>query len=127
MNGLHWTAQVLLACVFMFTGATKLFAYEKLVKTLEGRPRGKEIFLTRAQAAVIGLFEIAGALALVIPSPLLPETLATDYLLVRLAAAGLALLMVAAGIYHLVRKEPAAPAVVLFLLAALVLVGRWPH
>jgi hypothetical protein len=37
MNGLLWIAQVLLAGVFSFTGFTKLFAYERLVKTAYGR------------------------------------------------------------------------------------------
>jgi hypothetical protein len=43
------------------------------------------------------------------------------------AAAGLALIMVLAGIYHLRRQEEAAPAVSLFLLALFVIVGRWPR
>jgi hypothetical protein len=58
---------------------------------------------------------------------LAPEGLSPGYLLVRLAAGGLALLMVCAGIYHLRRREEAAPAVTLFLLALFVIVGRWPR
>jgi hypothetical protein len=49
------------------------------------------------------------------------------YILLRLATAGLALLMVAAGIYHMRRQESAAPSVALFLLALFVIVGRWPR
>jgi hypothetical protein len=66
--------------------------------------------------------EIAGALGV-----LTPEGWSHDYLLVRLAAAGLALLMVCAGIYHARRREEASPAVTLFLLALFVIVGRWPR
>jgi hypothetical protein len=49
------------------------------------------------------------------------------YVFLRLAAGGLALLMVAAGIYHIRRQESAAPSVSLFLLALFVIVGRWPR
>jgi len=127
MNGLLWIAQILLAGIFLFTGVTKLLAYNSLVKTLEKSPRRKPINISQGQASLIACAEIAGAAALVLPAALTPAMLAPDYLLVRLAAAGLALYMVAAGIYHLVRKEPAAPAVALFLLALFIIVGRWPH
>jgi hypothetical protein len=127
MNGLLWIAQIMLAGAFLFTGVTKLLAYNSLVKTLEGDTRRKPINMSRGQASLIGCVEIAGAVALVLPAAFTPPVLAPDYLLIRLAAGGLALLMVAAGIYHLVRKEPAAPAVVLFLLALFIIVGRWPH
>jgi hypothetical protein len=50
-----------------------------------------------------------------------------DHLLIRMAAAGLALIMVGAGIYHLRRQDSAAPAVSLFLLALFIIVGRWPR
>ena len=122
MNGLLWIAQLVLAGVFSFTGATKLFAYEKLVKTLQSRSKGKPIGMSSGQAAVIGLLEIAGAVGVVTPAELIH-----GHLFVRLAAGGLALLMVAAGIYHLRRQESAAPAVSLFLLAVFVILGRWPR
>jgi hypothetical protein len=49
------------------------------------------------------------------------------HVFLRLAAGALALLMVAAGIYHIRRQESAAPSVSLFLLALFVIVGRWPR
>jgi hypothetical protein len=61
------------------------------------------------------------------PPALTPAGLATGHLLVRLGAAGLALIMVLAGIYHLRRNEEAAPAVTLFLLALFVILERWPR
>ncbi len=122
MNGLLWIAQIILAGVFLFTGASKLLAYEKLVKALEARSKGGRIGMSRAQAALVGLAEIAGGLGVVMPVDIWPP-----YIFVRLAAGGLALLMVAAGIYHLRREEPAAPTVALFLLALFVIVGRWPR
>jgi uncharacterized membrane protein YphA (DoxX/SURF4 family) len=122
MNGLLWIAQILLAGVFLFTGVTKLFAFERLVKTLEGRSKGGQIGMSRGQAALLGLAEIAGALGVLTPAALLPA-----HLLVRLAAGGLALVMIAAGVYHLRREESAAPNMSLFLLAVFVIYGRWPR
>jgi len=58
---------------------------------------------------------------------MLPPELAAGHLLVRIGAAGLALIMVLAGIYHLRRQEEAAPAVTLFLLAVFVIFERWPR
>lgn len=122
MNGLLWIAQILLAGVFLFTGVSKILAYDKLVKAVEAKSKGGKIGMTRQQAAIVGLLEIAGAVGVVAPVDLWPPDV-----LLRLAAAGLALLMVGAGIYHIRRQESAAPAVSLFLLALFVIVGRWPR
>ncbi len=122
MNTLLWIAQILLAAIFLITGLTKLFAYEKLLDTVEARMRGGAAGISRGLAAFIGVAEIAGALGVLSPPALLP-----GHLLIRLAASGLAFIMVLAGIYHLRREEPAAPTVTLFLLALFVIVGRWPR
>jgi uncharacterized membrane protein YphA (DoxX/SURF4 family) len=122
MNSLHWVAQILLAGVFLFTGGTKVLAYEKLVKTLESRDKGRPVGISRGFALLIGLAEIVGALGVVLPIDIFPH-----HLIVRLSAAGLAFIMVLAGIYHLRRNQSAAPSVALFLLAIFVIVGRWPH
>jgi len=126
MDTLMWIAQIVLASAFLIAGAAKLFAYDRLAKKLEADPR-RRVDLPRWMAALVGIVEIAGAIGVILPAVLVPQGLAEDYLLVRLAASGLALLMVAAGIYHAARKEPAAPAVTLFLLSLFILVGRWPH
>jgi hypothetical protein len=122
MNTLVWIAQILLGGIFLFTGAGKLFAYKKLIESLEARSKFGHAGVSRRLAAFIGLAEIAGALGVLTPGWLVP-----GHLLVRLAAGGLALIMVLAGIYHLRREEEAAPTVVLFLLALFVIVGRWPR
>jgi uncharacterized membrane protein YphA (DoxX/SURF4 family) len=122
MNGLLWIAQILLAGVFLFTGTGKLFAYKRVIGAVEARSKGLPVGISRGLAAFIGLAEIAGALGVLTPASLVP-----GHLLVRLAAGGLALIMVLAGIYHLRRQEEAAPAVSLFLLALFVIFGRWPH
>jgi VIT1/CCC1 family predicted Fe2+/Mn2+ transporter len=126
MNTLLWIAQILLASAFLFAGWTKIFEYDKLVRRLEEHPRVR-VDLPRWLTILVGILEIAGAIGVILPAVLMPDGLAEDYLLVRLAAGGLALLMVAAGIYHVARKEPAAPAVTLFLLSLFIIVGRWPH
>jgi len=122
MNTLLWMAQIILAGIFLFTGANKVLAYEKLVKTLEARPNARPIGMSRGTAALVGLLEIGGALGLLLPVDFWPP-----HILLRLAAACLALEMVAAGIYHLRREESAVPNVTLFLLALFVIVGRWPR
>jgi uncharacterized membrane protein YphA (DoxX/SURF4 family) len=126
MNTLLWIAQIVLASAFLFAGWAKLFEYHKLVRRLEEHPR-VHVDLPRWLTILVGILEIAGAVGVILPAVLMPASLAEDYLLVRLAAGGLALLMVAAGIYHIARKEPAAPAVTLFLLSLFIIVGRWPH
>jgi uncharacterized membrane protein YphA (DoxX/SURF4 family) len=122
MNTLLWIAQIILAGVFLFTGFSKIFAYGQVVKVVEARSKGGQVGMSRAQAVVVGLVEIAGAAGVLVPMDVWPPDV-----LLRLAAAGLALLMVAAGIYHIRRQESAAPDVALFLLALFVIVGRWPR
>ena len=122
MNTLLWIVQIILAGVFLFTGFSKIFAYGQVVKVVEARSKSGRIGMSRLQAALVGLVEIAGAAGILVPVDLWPPDV-----FLRLAAAGLALLMVAAGIYHIRRQESAAPSVVLFLLALFVIVGRWPR
>lgn len=127
MNGLLWIAQIILAITFLVTGTGKVFAYARLMDVVEKRSKGGPVEMSRGLAALIGIAEIVGALAVIVPPAFTPADLGSDYLLIRLAATGLALIMVLAGIYHLRRRESAAPAVALFLLALLVVVERWPR
>lgn len=127
MNTLIWIGQILLAAVFLVAGVSKLLAYKTLIKTIEERRKTAPIRVTRAQGAVVGLLEISGAIGVILPPMWTPDALSVDYLLVRVAAGCLALLMIGATIYHLRRRESAAPAISTFLLALFVIVGRWPH
>jgi|HubBroStandDraft_1064217.scaffolds.fasta_scaffold12168_2 hypothetical protein len=122
MNELLWIAQILLAGIFLAAAAGKLLAFEKVVQVVETRSKGRAVGMTRSQAALIAMAEIAGAIAVVLPIRLDPPHLVTIA-----AAAWLGLLMVATGIYHVWRQESAAPDVALFLLALFVIVGRWPR
>ena len=122
MNTLLWIVQITLAGVYLFTGFSKIFAYGQVVKVVEARSKAGPIGMSRGQAVLVGLVEVAGAVAVLVPVDVWPP-----YVFLRLAAAGLALLMVAAGIYHIRRQESAAPSITLFLLALFVIVGRWPR
>ena len=122
MNTLLWIVQLIMAGVFIFTGAGKALAYNNLVKVIEARSKGRRVGVSHGVATIIGLFEIVGAVGLIIPIDFFPP-----HIVVRAAAAALGLLMIMAGIYHLRRQESAVPDVVLFLMALFVIVGRWPH
>ncbi|MDR3772983.1 MAG: DoxX family protein [Terracidiphilus sp.] len=122
MNTLLWITQIILAGVFLFTGFSKVFAYGHVVQVVEARSKGVPIGMSQGPAVLLGLVEIAGATGVLVPVDLWPP-----HVLLRMSCAGLALLMVAAGIYHIRRQASAAPNVSLFLLAVFVIVGRWPR
>jgi len=122
MNTVLWIVQLIMAGVFIFTGASKVLAYDQLKKVVEARSKGKPIGMNRGLAAQVGLLEIVGAIGLILPMDLFPP-----HLVVLSAAGCLGLLMIFGSIYHIRRQEAATPDVVLFLMALLVIVGRWPH
>jgi len=53
MNSLLWIAQILLAAIFLFTGVSKLFAYEFVVDTVEARSAGLPSLLQNPPAPVV--------------------------------------------------------------------------
>jgi putative oxidoreductase len=113
-----WIVQVLLALVFLATSAMKLLMpIDQLAANMEWVNAVPELLVR-----FIGLAEVAGALGLILPAATRVQPQLTP-----LAAAGLALIMVLAAIFHLSRGE--APLVianaVLFALAAFVAYGRW--
>jgi len=117
MKVLLWALQVLLGLAFLAAGAMKLSQpYEVLAAQLAWVSDVPE-----ALVRCIGLGEVLGGLGLILPA-------ATRVLpwLTPLAAAGLALVMLLATIFHLVRGESglAVPTVVLGLLVAFVAYGR---
>jgi uncharacterized membrane protein YphA (DoxX/SURF4 family) len=122
MNTVLWIVQLIMAGVFIFTGASKVLAYDQPKKVVEARSKGKPIGIARGLAAQVGLLEIVGGIGLILPMDLFPP-----HLIVLSAAGCLGLLMIFAAIYHVRRQDSAVPDVVLFLMALLVLVGRWPH
>ena len=123
MNELIWIAQIALAGIFLTSGTLKLFAFAPMIQALQGRAHGA-ITLMPSVGKLIGVVEVALAFGVVMPDVFTPEGIVPEYLIIRLSAAGLALLMVGASVYHMRRKEPAAFAISIFLLALFVIVGR---
>jgi len=91
-----WTAQVLLAALFMMTGGMKVFLSPaeivKAVPDFAAVPLGLVRF--------IGIAEIAGAIGLI-----LPAVTRIAPLLTPLAASGLAVVMILAALFHISRGE----------------------
>ena len=122
MDVVLWICQLILAGVFLFTGISKLIAYDKVKKFVESRNKTQPIGIAYKQAVVIGLAEIVGALGEIVPVHFAFYT----YFLPLVASAFLTVLMMGAFRYHLKRRESFAPSMVLILLAAFVIIGRWP-
>jgi len=125
MNGLVWMGQLALACIFLVSGTFKLFAFVPMVHALQGRAHAA-ITMSPVQGKFIGFVEVALAFGVIMPDIFTPDGLVPEFVIVRLAAAGLGALMIAAAIYHMRRKESAALAIAIFLLTLFVIVGRWP-
>ncbi len=113
-----WVAQALMAAMFLMAGATKLMSGSAdLVAMGMGWAENAPFLLIK----FIGLAEVAGALGLILPAAtrIMPD-------LTKLAAAGLAVIMVLAAGLHITRGEFEVVPVnmILFALAAFVIWGR---
>ena len=115
MNSLDRFMEFVLAFVFLLAGLGKIFSYNRKAE----RPASGLMGVEYKWAALIGLFELVAALALITPVDF--DRHAT---LVLPAAIGLALLTVGASIYRVCRHQSAVPTVVLFLLAIFVIAAR---
>lgn len=112
-----WTAQSLLAAMFLMAGSMKLMMpVEMLAKNLPWVSSVSPILVK-----FIGLSEFAGAIGLILPSltRILP-------ILTPFAASGLATIMVLASGFHLMRGESAAIGmnVILAAIAVFIAWGR---
>jgi uncharacterized membrane protein YphA (DoxX/SURF4 family) len=113
-----WIVQILLALAFLAAGFMKLtMPVEQLAQNM--------VWVSDVPAWLvrfIGLAELAGGLGLILPAltRIQPQ-------LTSLAAAGLALDMFLAAIFHLTRGEFGfiVPNLILLALAAFVAYGRW--
>jgi len=118
MNGLEWVFSIVLAVVFLITGANKIFRYEQARKMM---PWVND--LPRALVLAISIAEILGALGLI-----LPAITGINPWLTPVAAVALALLQIIAAMFHIFRGEKAeVPSnVLLLILLAIVAYIRWP-
>lgn len=118
MNIALWIVAGLLAAAFLFSGLFKLAQGKKVE---EKGMRWASLY-SDAGVRAIGAVEVLGALGLILPAV---TGIATW--LVPVAATGLVLVMVGAGIAHVRVKDPKGalvPVIVLGALAAFVAVGR---
>ncbi len=116
MNIALWVVQILLGAMFLMAGVMKAFQYERAKATL---PWVKEV--SPGLVTFIGVSELLGGLGLILPwlTGVLP-------ILTPLAALGLAIIMILAGIFHFRRNEMQGIVmnVVLLVLALFVAYGR---
>ncbi len=121
MTYILWIIQVLLALLFLFAGGTKLVLPLEVLTSM-GSPN--QILLPGLFIRFIGVVEVLGALALILPG-IRPG-------LTPLAAAGLVIIMIGATALTFAGDgfAMALPPLVVGLLAAFVAYGRWrlaPH
>jgi hypothetical protein len=114
INALLWTAQVLLALVFLFAGGMKLIMPIEMMKG--------PVALPGAFLRFIGICETLGAIGLILPSVLRIKPGLTP-----LAASGLIIIMIGATVVTLIggMVAPALVPVVVGSLATFVANGRW--
>ena|ERR1700676_2079831 len=120
MNSWDRFVEYFVAVVFLCVGVAKILSYKRSPKALGAQPARLPFGLPFWCIAAVGLFEVAAAATLVMPSGFLPQAALT-----QVAVAGLALLTVTAGVYHARRHESTVPNVMLFLLVLFVAVVRW--
>jgi uncharacterized membrane protein len=119
MTRLDWIAQILMAALFLLLGLSRIVSLRRKTQALRTAPGGRTTEMPLGLSLIVGLLEIAGGLALIVPLNLWQPDI-----LPRLAAAGLAVLTLSFCIYRARRKEPAASVVALFLLTLFVIIGR---
>jgi len=119
MNIALWVTQGILSFLFIMAGGMKLFSYQKYRAMLE---KSGPTSLTHGLITLIGVAELAGAAGMVLPMALNIAPWLTVW-----AAAGLAVIMLSATVFHVRRHEPPIMTGVLFVLAVVVVVGRSGH
>jgi hypothetical protein len=126
MNSMIWIAQVALAGFFLISGTYKLLAFAPVMQALGNRMH-IQTTMAPIRSKIVGFIEVILAFGVLMPDMYTPGGMVPQFLIARLCAAGLALLMIGVGIYHVRRQQPAAFDVALSLVALFVIVGRWPY
>lgn len=113
-----WIAQVVLAATLIWAGVMKLFQPVDAVATMW--PWAGEVPV--ALLKFTGIVDVLGALGLILPALLRIRPVLTP-----LAAAALVVLMLCAGIFHVLRGEASVIGVniIFALIAAFIAWGRW--
>lgn len=119
MTNLDRAMEFVLAGVFLWIGLAQIMSFRRRPKALGASNRRLPLGPPYGIVAVIGIFEIIAALALVTPfGPISPARLAL------IAATGLALLTLTAAVLNMRRDKSAVPSLTLFLMALFVIVGH---
>lgn len=113
MNNLDRGMEFLVAAVFILVGLSKILSYRYRKEPSNTGEPGLAIEFPYWCVALVGLFEMVAAMALV-----------SSYELALFAAVSLALSTIIASLYRVSAEKPAAPAVILFLLVLFVFCGR---
>ena len=121
MNVFLWILQVVLAGIFLMAGAMKLMKSRADIAAGQPERMGWIEHVSDGTARLAGGAEVLGALGLI-----LPAITGVAPVLVPLAAAGLAITMILAAVFHTRRGESQATAmnIVLAILALIVMWGR---
>ncbi len=113
MNNLDRFMEFVVAAVFILVGLSKIFSYRYPRALNEAGKSELAVEFPYWCVALVGLFEMAAAMALVTP-----------FELTLFAAVALALSTMIAGLYRVSVQKTAVPTVVLFLLVLFVICGR---
>jgi uncharacterized membrane protein YphA (DoxX/SURF4 family) len=113
MNNLDRFMEFVVAAVFLLVGLSKIFSYRYKSEATEAGASELAVEFPYWCAALVGLFEMAAAMALITP-----------FELTLFAAVALALSTVITGLYRASVQKTAVPSVVLFLLVLFVICGR---
>jgi len=122
MNVVLWVAQIILAGACLYSGYRKTLVFKRQKNAQRILSEAGCIAMPDELAAAIALLEIAGALILLVPVDLWAPNV-----LLRLGAAAIAVLAIISSIYRARLQEHTTPNAVMFLLAVLVILGRWPR
>ena len=114
-----WVTQGILAFAFVMAGGMKLFSYQKYRAMLEKSGRTS---LTHGVITFLGIVELAGAAGVILPMALNIAPGLTVW-----AAAGMAVIMLSATVFHIRRRESPYMTAALFVLAVFVAYGRATH
>jgi uncharacterized membrane protein YphA (DoxX/SURF4 family) len=113
MNNLDRFMEFLVAVVFLLVGLSKIFSYRCHREPVRAGTSEIAKEFPYWCAALVGLFEMSAAMAMITP-----------FELTLFAAVALALSTIITGLYRVSVQKPAAPTVVLFLLVLFVICGR---
>jgi len=113
MNNLDRFMEFVVAAVFLLVGLSKIFSYRYPRESSADGASGLAIEFPYWCVALVGLFEMTAAMALITP-----------FELTLFAAVALALSTIITGFYRASAQKPAAPSVALFLLVLFVICER---